>query len=128
LGPDVGADWKRVLEQGWKSTEFELRLREATRAGRPIGDETFLCGAEQQVGHSLRPLKRGRKPRLWRICLCVACPRFSPRFSPQRLHRARPQGMLREAGRLRTNAGLSGPRGLAERCLLVDNRLLAPRL
>jgi putative transposase len=64
LGPHVGADWKRVLEQGWKSTEFELRLREATRAGRPIGDETFLCGAEQQVGHSLRPLKRGRKPRL----------------------------------------------------------------
>jgi putative transposase len=64
LGPYVGADGRRVLEQGWKSTEFELRLREATRVGRPVGDEAFLCGAEQQMGHSLRPLKRGRKPRV----------------------------------------------------------------
>jgi putative transposase len=55
--------WNEVLEQGWKAAEFEMRLREATRVGRPLGDHAFLDAAEKQAGRRLRPLKRGRKPK-----------------------------------------------------------------
>ena len=58
-----GTAWNQVLEQGWKAAEFEMRLREATRAGRPFGDDAFLERAEEQAGRRLRPLKRGRKTR-----------------------------------------------------------------
>lgn len=30
------AAWNQVLEEGWKAAEFEMRLREATRVGRPV--------------------------------------------------------------------------------------------
>ncbi len=61
LGPSIGSDWQRVLDQGWKAATFDARLRESTRVGRPFGDESFLQDAEQQVGRSLRPKQRGRK-------------------------------------------------------------------
>jgi REP-associated tyrosine transposase len=57
----TGTAWSQVLEQGWKAAEFEIRLRAATRVGRPFGDDAFLETAEQQTGRRLRPLKPGRK-------------------------------------------------------------------
>ncbi len=36
LGPYTGSAWKQVLDVGWKTAEFAIRLREATRVGRRL--------------------------------------------------------------------------------------------
>jgi hypothetical protein len=38
-------------------------LRAAERIGRPLGDERFLDRVERLTDHSLRPGKRGQKPK-----------------------------------------------------------------
>jgi putative transposase len=58
-----GEDWKRVLEAGWSEAALWKRIREATQTGRPFGTEAFLDAAEREIGHSLRPAKRGPKPK-----------------------------------------------------------------
>ena len=55
-------DWQQVL-----STEDEAdsaRLRQATRTGRPAGDEKFVAKVENMTGRSLqiKPAGRPRKP------------------------------------------------------------------
>jgi putative transposase len=55
------ADWSAFLKSA--VPEEELRdVRRHGRAGRPLGDETFLGRLEERVGHALRPQKRGPEP------------------------------------------------------------------
>ncbi len=43
--------------------EEELqKLRRHGRAGRPLGDETFLARLEETIGRVLKPQKRALKP------------------------------------------------------------------
>ena len=53
--------WRIALTQGLDEASFQARLAEATRTGRPLGDEAFVELCEQQCGMALRPQKRGPK-------------------------------------------------------------------
>ena len=56
------ADWSAFLNSA--VPEEELRdLRRHGRTGRPLGDETFLGQLEERVGRTLKPQKRGPKPK-----------------------------------------------------------------
>ena len=55
--------WEQVLVAGVNDTVSWERLREATRTGRPAGNEEFLKTLESATGRSLRARKRGPKPR-----------------------------------------------------------------
>ncbi len=46
-------------DEGLSST-----LRRAESVGRPLGDEAFLARLEQQSGRTLKPAKRGRRPKI----------------------------------------------------------------
>ena len=54
-------DWRTALAQGLEEADFQMRLAEATRTGRPLGDEAFVNLCERQCGTVLRPQKRGPK-------------------------------------------------------------------
>ena len=55
-------DWCAFLNSAMP--EEELRdIRQHSRTGRPLGDETFLDRLEGMVGRLLKPQKRGRKPK-----------------------------------------------------------------
>ena len=64
LWSDVRATgtWAEALRRG-PGGRFERKLRAATYAGRPCGDEAFLAELERKTGRRLRPAKRGPKPR-----------------------------------------------------------------
>jgi putative transposase len=51
--------WRIALTQGLNEASFQARLVEATRTGRPLGDEAFVEVCERQCGTILRPQKRG---------------------------------------------------------------------
>jgi putative transposase len=53
--------WRVALTQGLNEARFQERLAEATRTGRPLGDEAFVALCEQQCGKTLCPQKRGPK-------------------------------------------------------------------
>ena len=53
--------WRVALTQGLNEASFQARLAEATRTGRPLGDEGFVELCERQCGTFLRPQKRGPK-------------------------------------------------------------------
>ena len=55
-------DWPAWLA-GNESEEAIQKIREATATGRACGSEDFIPRLESQSGRSLRPLKRGRRPR-----------------------------------------------------------------
>ena len=55
-------DWSQWLAVN-DSREATQKIREATANGRACGSEDFVTRLEWACGHSLRPLKRGRKPR-----------------------------------------------------------------
>lgn len=59
----IGENWKRILELGWTDDALQRRIRDATRTGRPLGNSEFLDAAERATGRSLRPAKRGPKPK-----------------------------------------------------------------
>jgi len=59
----IGENWKRILELGWTDSALQQRIRDATRTGRPLGNGEFLDTAERATGRSLRPAKRGPKPK-----------------------------------------------------------------
>jgi putative transposase len=46
-----------------EDAEAFARLRAAESIGRPLGDETFLAAVERSTGRTLRPAKRGPKPK-----------------------------------------------------------------
>ena len=58
-GPDC-CQWLSDPEQ----EEATSRLRRYTKTGRPCGGPAFVASLEETLGRSLRPLKRGPKPRL----------------------------------------------------------------
>jgi len=53
-------DWRAFL--GCASETPDV-IRKHTRTGRPLGDEAFIDQLEEVTGRSLRPRKRGPKPR-----------------------------------------------------------------
>ncbi len=57
-GPEA---WRTALTEGLNEACFRQRLAEATRTGRPLGDEAFVVSCERQCGMALRPQKRGPK-------------------------------------------------------------------
>jgi len=58
--------WKSWLENGFAADEIRDRLLEATRTGRPLGDNAFVEICEEKSGLLLRPGKRGPKPKAGR--------------------------------------------------------------
>jgi putative transposase len=59
--PYVGAAMQ-LISADQETAEFEA-LRRAESIGRPVGTDDFLTLAETQLGRTLRPGKRGPKPR-----------------------------------------------------------------
>ncbi len=54
--------WRAALDHGLAEAEFRGRLQEATRTGRPLGEQEFIRQCEQQSGLSLQRQKPGPKP------------------------------------------------------------------
>jgi len=54
--------WRDVLWAGVDDAALLERIREATRTGRPLGDEAFVSQVEAGSHRTLRPRKRGPKP------------------------------------------------------------------
>jgi putative transposase len=57
---DDVTDWRAFLSTDEKAN---AELRKSTRTGRPLGSDTFLGHLESLTGRSLRPQKRGPRPR-----------------------------------------------------------------
>jgi len=55
-------DWRAYL-QGGMDEETLARLRMSSRTGRPLGSDGFVADLESKTGRSLKPAKRGPKPR-----------------------------------------------------------------
>jgi putative transposase len=55
--------WRKVLERGLREAAFAERLRQATERGRPLGPVAFLENLELRLSRSVRPQRRGRKPK-----------------------------------------------------------------
>jgi len=55
--------WRAALEDGLAEAGIQARLQEATRTGRPFGEDEFLERCEQQSGLILRKRKPGPKPK-----------------------------------------------------------------
>ena len=55
--------WRKVLELGLREAAFADRLRQATERGRPLGPVAFLENLELRLSRSVRPQRRGRKPK-----------------------------------------------------------------
>ncbi len=53
---------RKLIAAGQEDERFKA-LRKSETIGRPIGDDTFMRQAEEQTGRTLRPGKRGPKPR-----------------------------------------------------------------
>ena len=51
-----------MIEAG-EDEDLSMALRRAETIGRPLGDSAFLEALERQTGRTLRPAKRGPKPR-----------------------------------------------------------------
>jgi putative transposase len=51
------------LESGVLSPDAEAAIEARQRTGRPLGDEAFIDRIEGLSGRSLKPQKRGPKPR-----------------------------------------------------------------
>lgn len=55
--------WRVALNDGLAEADIRARLHEATRTGRPLGEDKFVGQCEQQSGLTLRRRKPGPKPR-----------------------------------------------------------------
>lgn len=53
--------WRVALNDGLAEADIRARLHEATRTGRPFGDDEFIKSCEQQFGLVLRKRKPGPK-------------------------------------------------------------------
>ena len=58
-----GWPWTLGNAPSLPSPQLVDTIRAATRTGRPAGNAHFLAQIEYDTGHSVRPRKRGRKPR-----------------------------------------------------------------
>lgn len=61
LGDFDPPGWRQFLGLRRQDTEFAPALRQATQTGRPMAPESAINRLEEELGRSLRPLKRGRK-------------------------------------------------------------------
>jgi len=61
--PGGVADWSEWLAEGLDD-EVAARIRKNTYTRRPCGDSGFVAKVERRLSRSLRPGKRGRKPRV----------------------------------------------------------------
>ena len=59
----TSALWRTVLNDGLAEADIQYRLQEATRTGRPLGQEQFIDRCEQQFEVTLRRQKPGPKPK-----------------------------------------------------------------
>ena len=58
----IVCDWRAWLQEGLEEeTQRDLRCR--TRTGRPLGSDEFLEYLERRLGRTLRPKKRGPRPK-----------------------------------------------------------------
>ena len=55
-------DWKRFLAEGTEAPMIET-IERHSRTGRPLGSERFLKTIESKLGRTVRPQKRGPKPK-----------------------------------------------------------------
>jgi putative transposase len=55
--------WTQVLGLGFRHSGDLDRLRQATQTGRPFGTPDFVAELEEKLERTLRPQKRGRKPK-----------------------------------------------------------------
>lgn len=55
--------WRVALDEGLAEADIRTRLHEATRTGRPLGQDDFIDRCEQQSGLILRRQKPGPKPK-----------------------------------------------------------------
>jgi putative transposase len=55
-----GAIWREALDRGIADASLLARIREATRRGRPLGDENFTKRLEVTIGRPIRMRRRGR--------------------------------------------------------------------
>ena len=55
-------DFKSMIETG-EDEELSRRIRQAETIGRPLGTDTFLARLERKTGRTLKPAKRGPKPK-----------------------------------------------------------------
>jgi putative transposase len=60
--PGVVTNWAEWLALGVQELEVQA-IRENTQSGRPSGSQSFIQELEARSGRSLRPQKRGPKPR-----------------------------------------------------------------
>ena len=56
----TAARWAEALKVGVDEELFGERLHQATRLGRPLGDEDFATHLKQKSGRPLRPQPPGR--------------------------------------------------------------------
>jgi putative transposase len=52
--------WRLVLREGVDEADFQERIREASKRGRPLGSDGFVEKLEQEAGRRLRPNPPGR--------------------------------------------------------------------
>jgi len=60
--PNLISDWASFLEMPTNGQEFSA-IERHLKTGRPRGSDAFLDSVEAQTGRSVRPQKRGRKPK-----------------------------------------------------------------
>ena len=58
----IVSDWGEYLQQP-SSEMIAAEFHRHTGTGRPLGDDGFIDKLEQRLNRSLRPQKRGPKPR-----------------------------------------------------------------
>lgn len=57
---DRCGDWAELLAARESDEQAFRAIRESTRTGRPLGDETFVRRIEQELGRDLQPKPIGR--------------------------------------------------------------------
>jgi REP-associated tyrosine transposase len=57
------AMWREALDCGIADAALAARIRDATRRGRPLGDDDFVTRIEQTTGRQIHLRKRGRPPK-----------------------------------------------------------------
>lgn len=55
-------NFRALIELG-EDEDLSQKLRQAETIGRPLGADTFITRLERKTGRTLRPAKRGRKPK-----------------------------------------------------------------
>jgi len=60
--------WRTAIREGLAEAEMRGRLHEATRTGRPLGEDDFVERCQHESGLSLRKQKPGPKPKAPLVC------------------------------------------------------------